>query len=96
MNRESIEQYQAEEKTQMAFRLSSAKFRVKELLDIMTGDNISVESKINQLKMELFEFFDQPKFLRATTMGQIVRTQMKQTLLKSLKLIPKNNIRVAD
>ena len=62
----------------------------------MTGDNISVESKINQLKMELFEFFDQPKFLRATTMGQIVRTQMKQTLLKSLKLIPKNNIRVAD
>jgi hypothetical protein len=96
LNRESIEQYQAEEKTQMAFRLSSAKFRVKELLDIMTGDNISVESKINQLKMELSEFFDQPKFLRATTMGQIVRTQMKQTLLKSLKLIPKNNIRVAD
>jgi hypothetical protein len=96
LNRESIEQYQAEEKTQMAFRLTSAKYRVKELLDIMTGDDISVESKINQLKTELAEFYDQPKYLRATTMGQIVRTQMKQTLLKSLKLIPKNNIRVAD
>lgn len=96
LNQESIEQYQAEEKTQMAFRLSSAKYRVKELLDIMIGDDISKEEKINQLKKELAELFQQDKFLAATTMGQIVKLQMKQTLLKSLKMIPKNNIRVAD
>jgi hypothetical protein len=96
LNKESIEQYQAEEKTQMAFRLSSAKFRVKELLDIMISDNISSDQKIDQLKTELAEFFDQPKYIRAHTMGQIVKTQIKQTLLKSLKLIPRNNIRVAD
>lgn len=96
LNKESIEQYQAEEKTQMAFRLSSAKFRVKELLDIMISDNISSDQKIDQLKVELSDFFHQPKYLRATTMGQIVKTQIKQTLLKSLKLIPRNNIRVAD
>ena len=52
--------------------------------------------KINQLKKELAELFQQDKFLAATTMGQIVKLQMKQTLLKSLKMIPKNNIRVAD
>ncbi len=96
LDKDSIEQYQAEEKTQMAFRLSSAKFRVKELLDIMIGDSISKEEKIAQLKTELAEFFHQPRFLIATTMGQIVKLQMKQMLLKSLALIPKNNIRVAD
>ena len=62
----------------------------------MIGDSISKEEKIAQLKTELAEFFHQPRFLIATTMGQIVKLQMKQMLLKSLALIPKNNIRVAD
>ena len=96
LNKESIEQYQAEERTQMAFRLSSAKYRVKELLDIMSGDAISKEEKITQLKEELAELFQQPRFLLATTMGQIVKMQLKHTLAKSLALIPKTNIRVAD
>ncbi len=96
LNKESIEQYQAEEKTQMAFRLSSAKYRIKELLDIMSGDMISKPEKIDQLKTELAEFFDQPRFLKAETMGQIVKLQMKQMLLQSLNLIPKTNFRIAD
>ncbi|MCX6337170.1 MAG: hypothetical protein NT153_07800, partial [Bacteroidetes bacterium] len=96
LNKESIEQYQAEERTQMAFRLSSAKYRVKELLDIMSGDAISKEEKITQLKEELAELFQQPRFLLATTMGQIVKMQLKHRLANSLALIPKTNIRVAD
>ena len=96
LNKESIEQYQAEERTQMAFRLSSAKYRVKELLDIMSGDAISKEEKITQLKEELAALFQQPRFLLATTMGQIVKMQLKHRLAKSLALIPKTNIRVAD
>jgi len=96
LNKESIEQYQAEERTQMAFRLSSAKYRVKELLDIMSGDAISKEEKITQLKEELAALFEQPRFLLATTMGQIVKMQLKHRLAKSLALIPKTNIRVAD
>lgn len=89
LNKESISQYQAEEKTLMAFRLSSAKYRIKELLDIMSNDMISKPEKINQLKQELSEHFEQPVFLKAHTMGQIVKMQLKQNLKKSLALIPR-------
>ena len=59
-------------------------------------ENISKEEKIIQLKEELAELFQQPRFLLATTMGQIVKMQLKHRLAKSLALIPKTNIRVAD
>lgn len=89
LNQESIAQYQAEEKTLMAFRLSSAKYRIKELLDIMCNDEISKPEKVLQLKQELSNHFHQSVFLKANTMGQIVKTQLKQNLRKSLSLIPK-------
>jgi hypothetical protein len=48
------------------------------------------------LKQELAEHFNQPSFLKATTMGQIVKMQLKQNLKKSLSFIPKTSARVAD
>ncbi len=96
LDNESIAQYRAEEKTLMAFRLSSAKYRVKELLDIMIDAAISTPEKINQLKQELAEHFNQPHFLKATTMGQIVKLQLKQMLRKSLAFVPKTKSRIAD
>ncbi|WP_315821740.1 hypothetical protein [Paraflavitalea speifideaquila] len=41
LNKESIEQYQAEERTMMAFRVASTRFRLMELLNIMARDKIS-------------------------------------------------------
>src|SRR5438105_4934270 len=38
LNKDSIEQYQTEERTLVAFRLASARYRIKTLLDIMTKD----------------------------------------------------------
>jgi hypothetical protein len=96
LNKQSIEQYQAEEKTLMAFRLSAAKYRMKELLDIMSSAQISSFEKINQLREALAEHFNQPSFLKCTTMGQLVKTQLKQELRKSLSLIPKTSSRIAD
>ncbi|MFX7816713.1 hypothetical protein ABTK28_22425, partial [Acinetobacter baumannii] len=46
MDKQSILQYQTEERTMMTFRLVSARYRVKELLDIMEGDAISFPNKI--------------------------------------------------
>jgi hypothetical protein len=89
LNPPSIAQYQAEERTLMAFRLSSARHRIKELLDIMIDANISKQEKINQLKEGLAEHFAEPNFLKATTMGKIVKMQLKQILRKSLIYIPK-------
>ena len=80
----------------MAFRLSSSRYRIKELLDIMIDANISKTEKIDQLKQELADHFNDPGFLKATTMGHIVKMQLKQVQRKSLIYIPKNKSRVSD
>lgn len=96
LDKNSIAQYQAEERTLNTFRLISSRYRVKELLDIMQQDVISVSEKINQLKVELADHFKQPIFLHAKNMGQILKLQMKQTLQRHLRLIPKTKSRIAD
>ncbi len=96
LDKNSIKQYQAEERTMMTFRLVSARYRVKELLDIMTSDTISKPEKLNQLKEELAQYFNQPLFIRCNTMGQLVKTQLKETLRKSLLLITKTKRRFDD
>ncbi|HWB28043.1 MAG TPA: hypothetical protein VG738_21370 [Chitinophagaceae bacterium] len=90
LNRESIEQYQAEERTNVVFRLAASRYQIKHLLDIMSLDDISKTEKVNQLKVELANHFHQVVFLKCKTMGQILKTQLKQTLRKSLMLVPKS------
>lgn len=89
LNKDSIEQYQTEERTLMALRLSSARYRIKELLDIMGEDNISTPEKTTQLAFELAEHYNNPVFLKCKTMGQLVKRNMKELCQKQLKLIPK-------
>jgi hypothetical protein len=96
LDKESIAQYQAEERTMITFRLVSSRYRVKDLLDIMHSDEISKPEKINQLKEELSLHFKQSSFLRSKTMGQLLKAQLKQTLRKSLLLIPKTKSRFDD
>jgi hypothetical protein len=97
LDKSSIAQYQAEEKTMMTFRLASSRYRVKEVLDIMIGDDISKEEKIEQLKEELSEYFNNPSFFRrAKTMGQLVKQQLKHCLQKNLMLIPKGKSKFDD
>ncbi|MHA4845792.1 hypothetical protein ACX0G7_16580 [Flavitalea antarctica] len=98
LNKDSIEQYQTEERTLVAFRLASARYRIKALLDIMTVDTISTPEKVNQLKEELYQFYDEknPGFKRCHSMGEIVKMNLKQTLRKNLLLIPKIQSRFGD
>lgn len=96
LNKDSIEQYQTEERTMMAFRLTSARYRTKELLDIMCKDTISTPEKQNQLKNELALFHQNDAFLKCQSIGEIVKLNMKQTLLKNLKLIQKIKGRFED
>ncbi|MCU0396022.1 MAG: hypothetical protein MUF29_08930 [Chitinophagaceae bacterium] len=89
LNRDSIEQYQAEERTLMAFRLVAARYRLKHLLDIMAEDQLSTPDKTRQLAEQLAEYFETPAFLKCRSMGDVVKTNLKQTLRKSLLLVPK-------
>jgi hypothetical protein len=98
LNKDSIEQYQTEERTLVAFRLASARYRIKELLDIMMKDTISSPAKVLQLRTELFDLYygRNPAFKRCHSMGGIVKENLKQTLRKNLLLIPKIQSRFGD
>lgn len=90
LNKESIEQYQFEERTMITFRLASSRYRIKELLDIMTKDEISTPAKTEQLKTELGNYLHTNAFARCHSMGEVVKTHLKQTLQKNLMLVQKN------
>lgn len=87
LNKDSIEQYQTEERTIMAFRLASTRYRIVALLNIMSKDIISTPEKIYQLKHELADYFKNNQFLKCNSMGKIVKLHLKQMLRKSLTSI---------
>ena len=74
----------------ITFRLASSRYRIKELLDIMAKDEISIKEKIDQLKSELNEHLHTHAFSRCVSMGQVVKRHLKQTLQKNLMLVQKN------
>ena len=96
LNKESIIQYQAEERTKVVFRMASALYRMKELIDIMCHDTISTPEKISKLASELADHFKQKMFLRSKTMGHIVKIQLKQILLPKLKMVPVTKVKFDD
>jgi len=87
LNKDSIEQYQSEERTMMAFRVADSRYRLMELFNVMCKDAISTPAKMEQLKQELTAFFNNPQFLKCKTMGDVVKLNLKQTLLKNLLVI---------
>jgi hypothetical protein len=89
LNRSSIEQYQVEERTIMAYRVVASRFRLMELFNIMQADEISQPEKLGQLREELARYFYAPIFERCRSMGQLVKRQLKQTLQKNLMHIGK-------
>ncbi len=84
LNRDSIEQYQAEEKTMMTLRYASSKKRISQLLDIMETDPISTTEKINQLASELADYHHNPDFLNCHSSGALVKANLEQMLKKNL------------
>lgn len=90
LNKESIEQYQFEERTMITLRLVSSRYRIKELLDIMTKDQISTQAKVTQLKNELNSYLHTAIFQKCKSMGDVVKTQLKMILRKNLLLVQKN------
>jgi hypothetical protein len=56
----------------------------------MSKDSISTSEKTTQLKNELGDYFNNNAFYKCTSMGQVVKRQLKQTLQKNLMLIQQN------
>lgn len=94
LDKESIDQYKTEERTLMAFRVADSRYRLMDLFNIMCRDNISTLEKIEQLKEQLKEYFGNPRFLKCRSMGDIVKLNLKQTLVKNLREIQEAKIKI--
>ncbi len=76
LNIESINQYQSEERSLIARRVKTSRYRVRRMLDCMIDEALSVSEKENSLKKELAEYYDDPKFLACRNMGEIMRQSL--------------------
>ncbi len=76
---DNIEQYQKEERTLIARRSKSAHIRLNAILSVMERDFVSLPEKVDQLKEELAEYYDNEDFLLAESMGNLVRRSILTT-----------------
>ena len=96
LNTESILQYQAEERTLIAYRMAASRYRVLELLNIMSRDVISTDAKKTQLKQELADHFQHKPFLKCKSMGDLVKQVLCHALKPHLSRIQKNLGKITD
>jgi hypothetical protein len=86
LNPATMQQYQSEERTLLFHRLKSARYRLKDLVDIMRADTISTTEKIDLLKKDLAEHHNAPEFLRCKGMGDVVRLHLKTILSREPRI----------
>lgn len=96
LNKDSMEQYQAEERTLIAYRMAASRYRILDLLNIMAKDHISSDEKTSQLKHELAEHFGHKQFLKCRTMGEIVKQTLRFVLKPHLSRIQRNLGKIVD
>ena len=89
LDSESIKQYQAEERSRMAYRIATERYRMRELMDTMLQDELSTPEKIEQLKFELGNHYHNFRFIKAKTMGKILKIHLKQSLMPSMPSVLK-------
>lgn len=89
ITKETTFQYQKEERVLIAKRLRSSRYRVKDLLDIMSKDQISTPEKVAQLKRELAQHHDDDSFEKCRNMGEILKKNLKVMLLKPMRSLDK-------
>ncbi|MEH6763946.1 MAG: hypothetical protein V7655_05560 [Aequorivita antarctica] len=72
----SVEQYKNEERSLLAKRATSEKKRLKELMNCMRKDTISLPEKIKKLKVSLFKLTGDVNFKKSKNMGDILKSAL--------------------
>lgn len=85
LNQASIEQYQTEERTLIAYRIITSKRRLMDLMNAMSNDELAPVLKVEELKQALGEYFKTNYYAHCQTMGDLVKRHMKFTLTRNLK-----------
>jgi len=78
LNTKTALQYQREEQALIVRRINSISDRLREMLEVMSEDEISVEEKITQLRSELAEHHQDGNFENLFTMGSLVRHSLSR------------------
>jgi hypothetical protein len=76
LNANTARQYQSEERALIAKRIKTSKYRVNQLLDVMMNDDLSTFEKVNMLRNELADHYQNTAFKKCNSMGEL----MKQSL----------------
>ncbi|HNT80650.1 MAG TPA: hypothetical protein PKH65_08210 [Bacteroidia bacterium] len=84
MTTETVAQYQLEERVLMSKRIKAARYMVRDLIECMSDDIISVPEKVDQLKKELSLHYDHKSFLKCRNMGDIVKCSLKHMIRRSI------------
>ncbi|MDP3928180.1 MAG: hypothetical protein Q8R57_04105 [Bacteroidota bacterium] len=77
---ESLLQYQREERNMMKSRMRAAKWPLFNLLKAMKHDEIAPKENVENLKKELAKHYQSKRFLRAKTMGDLVKASLLELL----------------
>ena len=80
INVDTTKQYQYEERTLIARRLNIQSERLHYLLDCMRKDQISRQSKVEELKKELNQFLKTKEFNNCKNMGDVLEVNLKLML----------------
>ncbi len=81
----SIQQYQREERSMILNRLRNARYQVKDIVDEMCKDTISLPENVIQLRGELAKHYGNNDFLSCESMGKILRMSIKVMMNSILK-----------
>lgn len=73
LREESIEQYKIEERSTIAKRILRNPKRVQKLIDCMLKDELAPKAKIDQLKMDMFQYTKDVRFKKCESMGEILQ-----------------------
>jgi hypothetical protein len=96
ITRETAFQYQKEERTLMARRLKTSRYRIKDLVDTMVKDTIAPKEYVEELRGELAEYFKDDSYHLCKNMGEILKKNLKKTLLTPMRQINQTNKGVQD
>ncbi|NMM49474.1 hypothetical protein [Marinigracilibium pacificum] len=80
MTPESVRQYQKEERALIVHRIRASRYALKDLIDVMIVDKISLPENVESLKKELADHYEAPQFLECNSMGEIVKQSLKMLL----------------
>ena len=85
MTPETVRQYQREEQSLIASRITASRYLLKDLIDCMTSDTLSKPRHIKNLRREMAEYHQDDRFLNCSNMGEIVKTSLRMLMERDRK-----------